>query len=274
MNKKIAVLITCHNRREKTISCLTNLYNCKIPVNYEFFVFLVDDGSTDGTTKEVEERFPLVKVIPGDGKLFWNRGMYLAWKTAAQSNDFDFYLWLNDDTLLIEDALKVMLEYSETNDNKRILVGATCSAINGIVTYGGFISPDIRIGPNGQWQDCDFFNGNIVLIPSFVYNQVGFLDKNFHHNLGDIDYGMRATKLGFRNSLSPYCLGICEDHETEPIWRNRSVPLFKRLNKLYSPLGNNPFENFIFERRHSGLMLAILRFFSYHVRAVLPQLWK
>lgn len=274
MNKKIAVLITCHNRREKTISCLKYLYNCNIPVNHKLDVFLVDDGSSDDTASEVKERFSLVNIIPGNGKLFWNRGMYLAWKTAAQSNDFDFYLWLNDDTLLIEDALKVMLEYSETKDNKKILVGATCSEIKSIVTYGGFSSPDIRLDPNGKWQDCDFFNGNIVLIPAYVFRNVGFLDKNFRHNLGDIDYGMRATKLGFVHSLSPYCLGTCEAHETEPIWRNRSVTIFKRLSNLYSPLGNNPFENFIFERRHSGLILAILRFFSYHVRAVLPQLWK
>jgi GT2 family glycosyltransferase len=272
--KSIAVLITCHNRREKTIACLQSLYKCTLPEDYLIDVFLVDDGSTDGTGEAVKKYHPRVNVIQGNGNLYWNRGMFLAWKTAVKIQEYDFYLWLNDDTLLLEDGLQLMLDYSSTMDNKRIVVGATCSEQKRNVTYSGFKFPDKKLVPNDTWQDCDFFNGNIVLIPFYVYHHVGFLDNKFRHNLGDIDYGMRASKLGFVHSLSPYCIGICEDHETEPIWRNPSIPLIKRLKGLYSPLGNNPFEFFIFEKRHNGLHLAILRFFSNHIRAIRPQVWK
>lgn len=276
MNKSISIaaLLTCHNRREKTIDCLNAIYKCKLPKHHVLEIFLVDDGSIDGTTDAVKNGFPLVNLIQGNGNLYWNNGMYLAWTSALKTKKHNFYLWLNDDTLLFESSLKLMLDYSHTIGNKRILIGATCSSSRDVITYSGYKFPEEKLSPNETWQNCDFFNGNIVLIPSYVYDQVGILDKKFRHNLGDIDYGMRASKLGFVHSLSPYCLGICENHETEPLWRNKSVPIMNRLNHLYSPLGNNPFEFFIFERRHNGLLLAILRFFSVHLRAILPQLWK
>ena len=68
-------------------------------------IYLVDDGSNDGTNESVSKLFPMVNIILGDGTLFWNKGMRLAWKTAAEKQDYEFYLWLNDDVLLNNDGL-------------------------------------------------------------------------------------------------------------------------------------------------------------------------
>jgi GT2 family glycosyltransferase len=273
MNKSLAVLITCHNRREKTLSCLRALYDCQLPKNYSLDIFLVDDGSTDGTGTAVAEDFPAAHVIPGNGQLYWNRGMHLAWETASKHKEYNFYLWLNDDTLLFQEALTIMLNYSQIVENKRIIVGATCSK-NGNPTYGGYIYREKRIQPNGEWQVCDYFNGNIVLVPRFIYNLLGNLENRFRHYLGDIDYGMRASKLGFKHILSPNYLGICEAHEADPIWRNPSYPFLKRLRHLYSPLGNNPIEFYYFDKRHNGLLIASFHFCTIHLRTFFPNLWK
>jgi GT2 family glycosyltransferase len=72
----IAILITCYNRKEKTLSCLAALFNCIVPDGYGFDVFLVDDGSTDGTSDAIKEGFTQVNIIQGNGNLFWNRGMH------------------------------------------------------------------------------------------------------------------------------------------------------------------------------------------------------
>ena len=75
--KTIAALITCFNRKEKTILCLTNLFKQPLLNNFELDVFLTDDGCTDGTAEAVGKMFPQVHIIKGDGNLFWNRGMYM-----------------------------------------------------------------------------------------------------------------------------------------------------------------------------------------------------
>lgn len=67
---KIAAILTCYNRKEKTFQCLASLFEiiptCK--------VYLVDDNSTDGTSTLIHQKFPQVYLIQGNGNLFWSRG--------------------------------------------------------------------------------------------------------------------------------------------------------------------------------------------------------
>ena len=55
INKNIAVLITCHNRKLKTLKCLTALHNATLPKNHMMDIFLVDDGCSDGTALAVKK---------------------------------------------------------------------------------------------------------------------------------------------------------------------------------------------------------------------------
>ena len=136
---KISVLMTVHNRKEKTLTCLDNLFRQKVPNNISIDVYLTDDGCTDGTPEAVKITYPNVHIIKGDGNLFWNRGMYLAWANAEKFN-YDFYIWLNYDTFLFENSLSYLLESYKSLGGNCIIAGATCSKINSSeTTYSGFI---------------------------------------------------------------------------------------------------------------------------------------
>ena len=111
MKKNIAVLITCHNRLEKTKACLKSIYFQKKIEQYDVRVFLVDDGSTDGTSKYIKENFPEIILIHGDGNLYWGGGTYLAWEEALKyKKNFDYFLWVNDDVIFFNDAFQTLLE--------------------------------------------------------------------------------------------------------------------------------------------------------------------
>lgn len=271
--KSIAVLITCHNRVAKSISCLENLFACEVSGEYEFKVFLVDDGSTDGTGAAVRSAFPQVEVIDGDGQLFWNRGMHLAWSMASR-RPFDAYVWLNDDTNLFSDALVTMLKAAEATRFQSVICGTTVSPDgSGRITYGGFDSGGARIVPNGELTPCSWFNGNCVLIPSGVFSVVGMNDPAYRHSLGDFDYGVRARKAGFQLVVAHAVIGLCADHDVEPRWRRKGIPLIERLRALYGPLGCNPFGHFRFDLRKSGVALACFHFITIHLRCFFPGLW-
>ena len=69
--KKIAILITVHNRKEKTLACLKNLYAQQLPNAVEIEVYLTDDSCTDGTVEAIRIHYPQTNIIKGDGNLFW-----------------------------------------------------------------------------------------------------------------------------------------------------------------------------------------------------------
>lgn len=234
--ESIAVLLTVHNRREKTLCCLQNLFKQEIPVDYQMDVYLTDDGCTDGTAEAIRTQYPQVHIIKGNGNLFWNRGMYIAWETAAKVKDYDFYLWLNDDTNLIGNALNILTDSANHSENKAIIVGTTSSKAQNITTYGGYYKNKL-LSPNGKLQSCDTFNGNCILIPKFVYAILGNLDWKFRHAIGDMDYGYRAKHAGLKSYITPIYIGYCENNPKLPTWARPEVSLRKRLKNLYSPLG-------------------------------------
>ncbi len=271
---QIATLLTCHNRKEKTLACLQTLYSCVLPDEYKIEVFLVDDGSTDGTSQILNTKFPQVNIIQGDGNLFWNRGMNLAWQTAAKTKDYDYYLWLNDDTLLNSNAIIALLNTANIFENKSIIVGTT-SSIEDVqkVTYGGRYMDGKLLFSYEKAGECNFFNGNIVLISNYIFSIVGYNDPVFHHALGDFDYGLRAKKLGVSSFVAPDILGSCDLHLSLPDWRNPEICFFKRWKAFRSPLGQNPEEFFIFEKRHAGYYKAIVHYLTNHLRVLWPRLW-
>lgn len=254
--KHIAVLMTCFNRRETTLNCLTSLYQQKIPQDVFVEVYLVDDGSTDGTEEAIRNHFPSVVIIKGNGNLFWGGGMRLAWKEAAKGN-YHAYLWLNDDTLLLPDAiaklLSIAINIRENEGYEGIIIGSCFDPKSGNQTYGGRLKKNQNfVTSNDLPLQCDLMNGNIVLVPNSVFEILGNISPEFVHLGGDNDYGQRAIKANIKVWVSPGFLGMCESHLYIP-WADPAIPLRERLRFLNSPKGQPPYEVYVYAKRHSGL---------------------
>lgn len=262
------MLLTVYNRKEKTLNCLNSLFENKIAKDIYFDVFLTDDGSTDGTVEAVKVLYPKVNILSGDGTLFWNRGMYKAWQEAVLYDKFDFFLWLNDDTILKSDAIERLLRVSK-NFETGIIIGSTSEfGTDDRVSYGGrkfernypLIQPD-----KDKVVSCDTFNGNIVLIPNEVQKRIGILDPYFRHSFGDIEYGLRARLNGVSSYIAPGVFGYCSRDKVVPIFRKKGVSLIKRYQLLYSPLGFNPKEDFYLNIRYFPLYKSIYWFIKLHI---------
>ncbi|MEW6491894.1 MAG: glycosyltransferase family 2 protein [Cyanobacteriota bacterium] len=220
--KRLAALLTCHNRKPKTLASLKALFNQKLPGAIAIDVFLVDDGSTDGTASSVTESYPQVKILEGDGSLFWNGGMRLA-LTEAIKYDYDYYLWLNDDTILYPNALSNLLttvqDLRNQGENRVLVAGSTCDPNTKALTYGGVVRRSRwrplkydLVEPGEAVKRCDTINGNCVLIPREVVQVVGNLDPAFTHYAGDWDYGLRAKKQGYTVCIAPGYVGTCSQN--------------------------------------------------------------
>ena len=269
---RIAVIMTVHNRKDSTLQCLECLFSQSGSSGYELKVYLTDDGCSDGTRDAISEKYPQIQIINGDGTLFWNMGMRKAWIEAAKT-DYDFFLWLNDDTFLFSDAINRLLKESDIHNDKAIIVGSTCAAgNNSVITYGGWKGNTLLTNTSSSIE-CEIFNGNIVLIPRHVFDILGFNTDMFRHRGGDTEYGLRASRYGIDSWVAAGLYGECNKHSNEPIWSDPDQPLSKRWRNFFSPLGANPFEFFRFRREYYGLLPACRTFITNFVHVLFPRLW-
>lgn len=260
---RLACVITCHNRREKTLKCIAALFSCRRPLRTELQVILVDDGSSDGTFEAVRNLFPQVQVIRGDGSLFWNGGMRKGFAAAIEQR-FDDYLWLNDDTTLDVDALERLYAcrdaVKEVGDAiSCIVVGATRDPVTGQLSYGGLVpsAPDspnqlVTLPVGTVPQRCKTLNGNCVLISSDIVHALGNLDENFVHAIGDWDYGLRATAAGFGVWMAPGFVGVCERNAPTRLPAGVARSVRARLRYVCSPKQVPPRAWFTYVRRNYG----------------------
>lgn len=269
----IAILLTVYNRKKETLSCLDYLYKQQSLTDYSIDIYLTNDGCTDGTPEAIKKQYPKVIIIKGDGNLFWNRGMYTAWKKAAETKDYDFYLWLNDDTFTYPNMLASLLKSSKSKNDKAIIVGATQSVNHNKITYGGRLDNGKIPIPNGTLTEVTHFNGNIVLIPQYVYHILGNLDYYFTHSKGDFDYGLRAQKKGIKMFQVGEVLGECDLHETLDKWCDPDIPFKQRWKALHRPNGMPPKETFHLEKRHYGLITALFHYCTIYLRCIFSWIW-
>lgn len=257
---RIAVLIACHNRRDKTLACLEAIHAQEgLDPQPSLEVVLVDDGSTDGTSAAVRNRFPRVKLIEGNGQLYWNRGMRTAFEHGAVT-DPDYYLWLNDDTRLFATALRTLLSARPASDEGHIIVGSTLERPGGSASYGGVVRTSRLhpfrfrlVEPADRPVPCDTMNGNCVLISREAARKVGNLDPVYQQGFGDYDYGLRARGLGCSLWVAPGAVGCCPRTKVRQDWRNASLSRRERWKAVTSPKGLPPRQLLHFSLRHGGV---------------------
>lgn len=261
---RLAVLLATHNRQAFTLRCLRDLCSQTLPPGLDFQVYLVDDASQDGTPEAVAREFPQVRILRGNGKLFWCRGMREAWR-AAVHEDPDFYLLLNDDTFLLPQGIQGLFDawshphaWPENSQPDKIVVGSCRDPQTGQRSYGGQRRPGLHPGrlvsivPSAQIQSCDTFEANLVLIPRAAYLRLGMLD-DFSHAMADTDYGLRAKKAGVPMVVAPSYLAVCQAPARTEKSSGMELPPFAAMRARLSRKSLPPGDWLRFCWRHAGL---------------------
>jgi GT2 family glycosyltransferase len=276
---RIAAVMTCYNRKESTLRCLESLKRQDYPEE-KITIYLLDAASPDGTGAAVKGVYSDVIVINGDSNCFWCGGMRVAYCEAMQY-DYDYYLWLNDDTTLLNHAVSHLVSAAKKVERsvgqEGIIVGSTRDPKTGRCTYGGIVSRSrlrplsySRREPSGELQECSTMNGNCVLIPRQVAMAVGNLDERFTHGFADFDYGLRARAKGFGVWIAPAYTGECA-RNPPPKWRDENLTMTKRLQHAHGVKGVSPREWFLYLRRHAGKAWPVY-FIVRYIHILLPSL--
>lgn len=251
---KIAVLYTCFNRREKTLSSLHGLFSSIASYNHdaqdhlETEIFLTDDGCTDGTAEAIKAAFPQknIHILQGTGSLYWAGGMRKAWSEAQKRHqEWDFYLLLNDDTNIFPTSIHTLMlthQYCQSEYGKPgIYSGITCDPTDeNITTYGGriltnqFLGSAYKVKASGQPQLVDQANANIMLVPATIVDKLGILYEGYHHGNADFDYTMQARRNGIPVLVTAHNCGSCRfDHSYGASLKQKILDMSAEERKHY-----------------------------------------
>lgn len=266
--------MSVHGGRAETLttleSCLRQFDAFKTLQEYRFSVYITLDNCTESMADAISQAYPEVRLVDSPVRLFWTNGISLAWKEAALS-ECDFYLWIKKGAKLMDHSLAVLLEISYHLRDKAIVTGTVASP-DGQILKGGRTRSGKLIQPDPVIPlPCEIFDGDIVLVPHYVYSVLGKMDRKFVHSFGDYDYAVRAQKEEITVAIAPGILALREDDHMFPVWRDGNKSLRERYAAVSGPEGKPFRERFMYDMRRRGVAYAVFNFISENLKILFPQ---
>ena len=178
---QVSIIIVNYNTKDFLKNCLKSIYKYTSDVEYEILVS--DNGSTDGSLEMLSSDFPNVRVI-ANGK---NLGFGAANNRALDLAQGKYIFYLNSDTLLLNNAVKIFFDYFEAHQEENLgAIGGMLLDANQRFIHSGGTFPSLK----SEILDLIKLNiGNIYLTLGTILHL-----KNMHRNhfaneeYGNIDF--------------------------------------------------------------------------------------
>lgn len=209
----LSIIIVNWNTRDLLHGCLTSIAVNLLEVEFEIIV--VDNGSTDGSTEMVREKYPHVKLIQN----FVNVGFARANNLGLRLSTGKYVLLLNSDTEAMQASLDTMVSFLDIHPKVGI-VGCRLVDSAGVVEESCGHFPTLKaimltklnrlpvigqlfknsrasiLAPSDK-REVDWVTGACMLVRREVINQVGGLDEDIFMYFEDYDLCARAKKNGW-----------------------------------------------------------------------------
>lgn len=193
-NSTLYILTAVHCDLKFTKKLLESIARQSIK-NYE--LYLINDGSTDGTSDYVSSNYPKINLLKGDGNLWWTGSLNLGLNSIlkkAKSNDYVFVI--NNDCYFDKNYLNSLINYSKKLGPKTIIGSTVVDAESKKVIDNG-----VKI----DWSNLKFVGGGRdalsskgTLYPVKVFKEIGLFDaKHFPHYFSDYEFTIRAKRNGY-----------------------------------------------------------------------------
>lgn len=204
---EISIVILNWNQYDDTAECLRSLRHVHHP---PFEIYLVDNGSIDGSPEKLVAEFPEVRIVRNTENLGYAEGNNVGIRKALESGA-NFILLLNNDTVVHAEFLAELMKVADREPTAGIL-GAK------VVYYdrpdllwalgGNLLQPFARIRMLGRDRpvadvgssvgEFDHVPGATMFVRSEVFRRQGLLDRNYFLNWEDAEFCIRAKKAGWR----------------------------------------------------------------------------
>jgi len=215
----LSILIVSWNVRDLLRDCLRSIERGRGDLEIE--VIVVDSASADGSAAMVVAEFPWVTLLPQSENVGFPRGNNIALARARG----DFLLLLNPDTVVLDDALPVLVDYLRSHPDAGA-VGPQLLNPDGSVQSSRRRFPTLATGflestwlegltpgvlrryyaldlPDDQTAGVDWLVGACIMVRRAVYERVGGLDEGYFMYSEELDWCRRIVADGWRVVYHP-----------------------------------------------------------------------
>ena len=229
---KLLVIIVTYNAMQWAERCFESLKNSTIVPD----VFVVDNGSIDGTQEYIKRHNPEVRFYQSNENLGFGRANNIGLQYALD-NDYDYAYLLNQDAWIFPETLSTLIEVSKSHPDYGILSPFQMEA-NLEHLDGNFKKKTCNWKSSPELLDDLYFHKNRDVIPvSHVMaahwlitpnclKKVGGFSPTFPHYGEDNNFEHRAIYKGFKIGIVPASQAV---HDRE----NRAVSKKKQIYQKY-----------------------------------------
>jgi GT2 family glycosyltransferase len=220
----LSIVIISLNSRRFLRECLDSLAAAEWRTcRYETIV--VDNGSTDGTPQMVARDYPRVRVIANARNL----GYCKAGNQGAEIASGRYLLFLNDDTLMLNDALAMLVEWCDAHPGAG-MIGSRLLNTDGTDQFSSgrrFTTPAAavfgrksmltRLFPHAPWArsylmselvdspepyEVDWLSAAAMVVTRVAFDAAGGLAEDFYYFHEQV-FCARVKKAGYTIHLHP-----------------------------------------------------------------------
>lgn len=208
----ISVVVVNWNAGPYLFACIDSI--AKHSLSLVKKIIVVDNGSTDGSMAAIECQSKIKVILAND-----NLGFGKACNLGATHADSEFILFLNPDAALFPGTLTKTLEYMQDPTNTRVgicgvqlldesgHISRSCARFPsalGLVSHALGLQRIIpRLGhfmtewDHAQTRRVDHVIGAFFMVRRQLFNDLDGFDERFFVYLEDLDFSLRARKLGW-----------------------------------------------------------------------------
>jgi hypothetical protein len=208
---RVVVLILNFNGIEWLKTCVPSVTRSTYP---NFIVYVIDNGSTDGSQNFIRTRFPTVRLITFQTNL----GFAEAYNRAVAEVKAEYVLFLNNDTsILTRNWIQLLVERLEMNSD---VAAVGCKLVTmkdhrlldsvgvmGIKYWRGFVDIGKYETDHGQYDtppiepfaSC----GAAMLVRKTAFDMVKGFDSKFFAYAEDVDLCWRLRLEGYKVAYEP-----------------------------------------------------------------------
>ena len=222
MNIDVSIVFVNYKTKDLTIQAVKSVLSKTKGINFEIYV--IDNNSQDGSIEAIENEFPNINIIKNP----INAGFGAANNLAIKQAKGKYILCLNTDTLLINNAIKILYDFMEKEENKNV----------GACGGGLYDSQGLPLGSAGHFpcitqifyraglknilkkqykkysfeltiddiktlDNIDYISGSDIFFRKNILDKVGLFDENFFMYLEEAELCKRIVDKGYNCKIVP-----------------------------------------------------------------------